>query len=327
MGVPISNDRIMVGVNFKAKDEAEAYNKGLKEQTIAQQRAKMQTYQALVAEGLPVPPDLKAEVESVLGVPQDPNAAPPGGPSPGGLGGGPGGPPGGPKGPGGPGGGIVMPNAPPGLGASPDAGGPSVPGGAPPPATPAAPGPPGTVPDVSNERRPGLTYNTSVKHGHVEHEWTEGNPGKWLVTPDGVYTWNVDPTLGGPHHTEVEEDPYRHEFLGEIEPNGQIWGHGSDVPEGVVALDPAFYTDGHDEGITFSKKTSVTSDDESATMQADEELAELKLAAGQELVEHEGEEVILEKAPLQLETAEERKAKRHSFIDPDAVAPEPDNEE
>ena len=34
------------------------------------------------------------------------------------------------------------------------------PGGGPPPMTPMSGGPPGNVPDVSNERRPGLTYNT-----------------------------------------------------------------------------------------------------------------------------------------------------------------------
>lgn len=76
--------------------------------------------------------------------------------------GGAGGPQGGPgAGPGGAS--IVMPNSPPGLGSGP---GTAAPGGGPPPMSPMAPGPAGTVPQVSNERRPGLTYNTS-EHFHL----------------------------------------------------------------------------------------------------------------------------------------------------------------
>jgi hypothetical protein len=72
----------------------------------------------------------------------------------------PGGPPGG--GAGGPEagpGGIMMPNAPADLGPNP--GNPGVPGGGPPVTAPIT-GPAGTVPEISNERRPGLTYNTSA---------------------------------------------------------------------------------------------------------------------------------------------------------------------
>lgn len=162
MGVPLPNSDLLIGVDWKYKDKIAEYNTELKEQTIAQQQAKMETYYALTVKGLPVPLDLKAECESVLlhgpgsgggapqGVTQGAGGAPPpggpGGPAPGAAGAGPGGA------------GIVMPPAPPGLGAGPG----SVPtGGGPPPASPMQPGPPGTVPQVSNERRPGLTYNTS----------------------------------------------------------------------------------------------------------------------------------------------------------------------
>jgi hypothetical protein len=164
MGVPLPNKDLLIGVDWKYKDKIAEYNTELKEQTIAQQQAKMETYYALTVKGLPVPLDLKAECESVLihgpgaggGAPQ---GAMPGGGAPGGPPGGPGGPPP-PGGPGGGpgGGGIVMPPAPPGLGSGP---GTAPPGGGPPAASPMQPGPAGTVPQVSNERRPGLTYNTS----------------------------------------------------------------------------------------------------------------------------------------------------------------------
>lgn len=160
MGVPLPNADLLIGVDWKYKDKIDEYNTELKEQTIAQQRAKMETYYALTVKGLPVPLDLKAECESVLiHGPGSGGGAPQGVPQ--GGGGGMGGPP--PGGPGGAGappgpGAQVMPPAPPGLGAGP---GSAPPGGGPPPATPNQGGPPGTVPPVSNERRPGLTYNTS----------------------------------------------------------------------------------------------------------------------------------------------------------------------
>jgi hypothetical protein len=161
MGVPLPNADLLIGVDWKYKDKISEYNTELKEQTIAQQEAKMDTYYALTVKGLPVPLDLKAECESVLvhgpgaggGAPQ---GAMQGGGASGGLPNG-GAPPGGPgTSPGGEG--IVMPPAPPGLGAGP---GSAPPGGGPPPMSPMQPGAPGSVPQVSNERRPGLTYNTS----------------------------------------------------------------------------------------------------------------------------------------------------------------------
>lgn len=155
LGVPIPDKDLMVGIHWDIKDKVADYNTELKEKTIAQQRAKMDTYIALSAQGLPIPADLRAEVESVL------QAGPPsGGPPGGGVTPGVSGPGMTPPGAGPGAGGIVMPDAPSGLGAGP---GTAPPGGGPPAATPMAPGPAGTVPQVSNERRPGLTYNTNTK--------------------------------------------------------------------------------------------------------------------------------------------------------------------
>ncbi len=152
LGVPISDQRLGVGISFNVKEEYDTYNKEIKEKTIAQQRAKFETYTALTVMGLPVPPALKAEVESVL-QPSGPPVDAAAGPLPGMGGGGPG-----PAA--GPGGAIVMPDAPD-AGLGPGGAGGTPAGGGPPPATPASPGT-STVPDVSNERRPGLTYNTNV---------------------------------------------------------------------------------------------------------------------------------------------------------------------
>lgn len=150
MGMPISNGTLAVGANWDPNEEIIQYNKDLKFQTITQQRAKMDTYTALTIQGLPIPADLKAEVESVLqpaGMPPMGGQQPPmpGGPGPSDQGGG----------------GIMMPAPPQDLmGGAP---GGAVPGGGPPAMDPMQGGPPGNVPEVSNERRPGLTYNTSVK--------------------------------------------------------------------------------------------------------------------------------------------------------------------
>ncbi len=170
MGVPIPDDKLMVGIPWDLADMDADYNEELKRKTIAQQQAKFDTYTALRAKGLPIPADLKAEVESVLAA--DPAAGAGGAGAAGGMGGPPpgggmgapgGGPPTGPGG-GGPGGGIVMPPPPGGMGLGPGGAGGTPPGGGAPPAGPNGPTR-GTVPEVSNERRPGLSYNTSVTAG------------------------------------------------------------------------------------------------------------------------------------------------------------------
>jgi hypothetical protein len=153
MGVPISDSKLMVGeFNWDPDEEYERFNEELKRKTITQQQAKFDTYTALTIKGLPVPADLKAEVESVLQPSQQPGM-PMGGQQPPmpGAGAGPAAGPGG----------IMMPSPPAdlmGMGANP--GNPGVPGGGPPVTAPMQPGPAGSVPEISNERRPGLTYNT-----------------------------------------------------------------------------------------------------------------------------------------------------------------------
>jgi hypothetical protein len=171
MGVPISDKRMMVGVGFEAEDEVGDYNEELVKKTVAQQEAKMKTYTILREKNLPIPPDLKAEVESVLN--QNPMGA-----SPGTLPGG--GPPaaagpGSPLGPtgdnpvpsGGPGESMVMPGPPASL-LGPQGG--MV---GPPPTTPqGAMGPGGgsTAPPISMERRPGMPRPSSVdtKEGNTD---------------------------------------------------------------------------------------------------------------------------------------------------------------
>lgn len=155
VGIPIPDEKMMIGISWKDQDYTKIFNDEIKKKTIDQQQAKMDTYIALVIKGLPVPIDLKAEVESVLaggtGASQLPGeaggAGGPGGPPPGGA-------PGGPDG----GGGTMMPPPPPGLlGPGPGA---QPPGGGAPPTAPNSPQR-GTVPEASNERRPGLTYNAA----------------------------------------------------------------------------------------------------------------------------------------------------------------------
>lgn len=174
-GVPIPDDKLMVGVTWKGEDYVAEYNQDIKYKTIQQQQAKMDTYIALVIKGLPVPMDLKAEVESVLAGGTGPTAMP----SEGAPGGGEGGPPpggggsvpdaGGPAG----GGGMMMP-PPPDLGPGP---GTAPPGGGPPAIAPNE-AQRGTVPEASNERRPGLRYNAGVEIANLDElaERTAGWP-------------------------------------------------------------------------------------------------------------------------------------------------------
>lgn len=181
MGVPLSDERLMIGVPFDIKEEYHKYNEELKEKTITQQQAKFDTYTALTIKGLPIPSDLRAEVESVL----QPNmqAAPMGGDQPPGAGG-DAGPSAGPAGQ------IMMPNPPADIagdgGLGPGGMGGTPPGGGPPPAAPQAAGPRGTVPEISNERRPGLNYGSVQKTAAelIDVDWIED--GSDLVKNAGI---------------------------------------------------------------------------------------------------------------------------------------------
>jgi len=156
MGVPISDERLMVGITFDYKDSLDEMQEEMIQKTVAQQMAKLQTYKILRAQGLSVPPDLKAEIEGGA-----PGEAPPGGAPGGDMGGAMGGPPGmaggpmdaGPP----PGGGTVMPPPP---------GGPETPTGVldtgPPGGGPGPAGGPGGAPDISFERAQGMPAPVSA---------------------------------------------------------------------------------------------------------------------------------------------------------------------
>lgn len=201
MGVPIPDSQLMIGVEVDINDMVEEYNDELVEKTVKQQEGKMKAYKILQARSLPIPSDLKAEVEQVLGGGE-------GAPSPGGLPGMPGGAgAGAPPGAGGPGGGpgegIVMPPAPPGLmppggqmggGLGPTGVGMGAPGT--PGSTPAiAPNGQGIgngyAPPASFERRPGMPRPASVQSLPTSEEMKEA-----ILNPD-------EPT----EHTASESPP------------------------------------------------------------------------------------------------------------------------
>lgn len=147
-GVPISDERLMVGVDFSTKEEAEKYNEETVQKTVIQQEAKFKAYTILKKKNLPIPPELAAEVEGVLlsqphggmaGGAQQPDVVPGGQQGPAQM-------PGGGKG------GAPAQLGPGGIG-NPMGG-----GGAPPATPEPASGPTGgsTAPPVSMERRQGL---------------------------------------------------------------------------------------------------------------------------------------------------------------------------
>jgi hypothetical protein len=152
MGVPIPDDKLMVGVDMEFDDLLDEMSKEIMKKTVQQQQVKLDTYKVLKAKKLPIPPALKAEVEGIVAG-EDPAAM-------GGEPGGPGGP--GPMGPGGPGisgppgGGSTVIGPPlPGdlagdLGVNPGS------GMGPPPTSPLDAGGAGARPPVSDERRPGM---------------------------------------------------------------------------------------------------------------------------------------------------------------------------
>lgn len=132
-GVPVSDQNLMVNVPFEFKDSLDELNDELIQKTVAQQQGKMKAYKILTQQGLPVPPNLKAEIEGT-GAPQE------------GMGGG----------------------APPDMGGMgpPPTGGPGVGDMGPMGLDPAPPadlggmgamegGPPGAAPEVSGEAPPG----------------------------------------------------------------------------------------------------------------------------------------------------------------------------
>lgn len=179
LGVPIPDSQLMIGVDTDVSTMVEEYNDELVEKTVKQQEGKMKAYKILKTRNLPIPPDLKAEVEAALGTGKEEA-------SPGGLPGMPGGagagaPPGGGGPGGGPGESTVMPPAPPGLMPPGGAGG-QMGGGLGPTGVGQTPGNPGATPAIAGnasgigngfappasfERRPGMPKPAHVKVDEV----------------------------------------------------------------------------------------------------------------------------------------------------------------
>lgn len=311
IGVPIPDEKMLVGISWRGKDMVEDYNKELMTKTIAQQRAKMQTYIALSAQGLPIPQDLRAEVETVLqsgpGAQQMP-AGGPGGVTPGVSG--PGEPPAG-----GPGNGVVMPPAPAELGP----GGSAVPGGGPPAAGPMQPGPPGTVPQVSNERRPGLTYNTSVK--------PKDRNRRRIHTLAAVPS-PLNEMASEPDYNEVYGVPFE-DFLADTEGVEYDYNKLNELSESQLEearaewhMHAAKYRAEVAQEIWQRFAARLTETDESDTL-TETESDEIHLGRNQELRVVDGEERIVEKRARKRVEVEYPEGKRYSIIDPDADPIEP----
>ena len=162
-GIPLADQTLAIGVDFDMEEERRKANDDLIKKTVELAETKFKAYTILRERNLPIPPDLKMEVEGLL-APGMPPMAGGGEPSP--MGGQPGGapPPGGPGGPGGIGmggpmkgpGPIIAPTMPQ-LGPG-GIGNPMGQGGAPARSPQPATGPGGgvTAPPVSMERRRGM---------------------------------------------------------------------------------------------------------------------------------------------------------------------------
>jgi hypothetical protein len=78
-GVPIPDQDVAMGMHYDFIEALEKTEEEMIQKTVSQQEAKVKTYDILTAKGLPIPPDLKQEVEGMSGFAP---AAPPGGASP-----------------------------------------------------------------------------------------------------------------------------------------------------------------------------------------------------------------------------------------------------
>lgn len=66
-GVPIPDQDIAMGMHYDFEESLEKTEEEMIQKTVAQQEAKVKTYNILVAKGLPVPADLKQEIEGTPG--------------------------------------------------------------------------------------------------------------------------------------------------------------------------------------------------------------------------------------------------------------------
>jgi hypothetical protein len=317
LGVPIPDERLLIGISWKGKDMVEDYNQELMTKTIAQQRAKMQTYIALTAMGAPVPQDLRAEVETVLqsgpgagAAPMNPGSLTPGVSAPG-------------EAPGPPGSPVVMPPAPPGLGAPPGGG---------PPATQATPaGPRGNVPEVSNERRPGLTYNTPLSSVQSDFQAPEQRNRRRIHTavasPSAFNKFAQSEGYAANYGVPFEDFAadqvdcaYDYNKLNELDESDlddltQMWpAHAADYRH-KVAQELAW---------RFVSQLTETPEDDIV----DDE-SEFTLARNQKLVGEGNDEKIIEKRAHKRIVTEYPENKKYSIVDPEAepLDDSDDNEE
>jgi hypothetical protein len=81
MGVPIPDQELAMGMHYDFDESLGLSQDEMIQKTVAQQEAKVKTYDILVAKGYPIPADLKAEIEGQggMGGAPAPGAAPPGG--------------------------------------------------------------------------------------------------------------------------------------------------------------------------------------------------------------------------------------------------------
>ncbi len=82
-GVPIPDQDIAMGMSYDFEEALGKTQEEMIQKTVAQQDAKVKTYNILQARGLPIPPDLRAEIEGLQSVPSgtDTGVTPPtGGP-------------------------------------------------------------------------------------------------------------------------------------------------------------------------------------------------------------------------------------------------------
>jgi hypothetical protein len=142
----------------------------------------------------------------------------------------------------------MMPNAPGDLmsgGLGPGGIGGTPPGGGAPPAGPITPGPAGSVPEVSNERRPGLTYNTHTAK-------TDLNEGDW---------WTVAEKL-------VSDHEFSPNWVGrEIRARLMKEGATTEQAEDVVAKWLSYILTGNDDDSTVPEIDTV---EEPATLPENE---------------------------------------------------------
>jgi hypothetical protein len=320
LGVPIPDERLLIGISWKGKDMVEDYNKELMTKTIAQQKAKMQTYIALTAMGAPVPQDLRAEVETVLQ--SGPGAGAAGPMNPGGLTpgvtapGDPGvGPPGNP---------VVMPPAPPGL-----TGGGAPPGGGPPVAEATPGGPRGNVPEVSNERRPGLTYNTPLSSVQSDFQAPERDRNRRRIhtaaaNPSPInklaQTEGYAENYGVPFEDFAADQvdcAYDYNRLNDLDESDldeltQMWPAHAATYRQAVAQEVAW---------RFVSQLTENEDDDSL-----DESEELTLARNQKLVGEGDKERIIEKRASKRIVTEYPEGKKYSIVDPEADELEPTDE-